>query len=473
LFNRAFIAATITVTVPAIALVANAQTQFRDIPDGHWAKRVAGIMADRGVMPGRTRLDFAGDAPVTRYELAKVLSEIFNVIGPPSTFIVLSDMMPGHVATQEVQRVIGYELLGMRKPGFFMGDQPANRQEIVLALDTVFAKNGISPPARKTNAIFSDVKPSSPLGQALDRIVNRFGLFDAKPLSPFYPNSSLPRYSLLAMLVRAMPYLNPQIAAELKPPTPPPASRPPGSSPVPEVSLEPGASPTPTPSATPQPLLVTRGRALVEPVFMFSEDTPTDVGAAPATEQKAYSGAMLIGGGIDGEYWSGPLGGLLQVGSYYLPLTIASSNVDLLDTHVQLGGLYKVGTGPDWEFAVGGAGTFRYTYNLNATLLGQYYMTADKTYFGAGPAAAFGLRATPELTITGTGLVYPIYQQSYNLGSNNIGLSRWAADLSGRAEYALSPTLFASAGAHTFLSGGYTSGMQTYFGATLGVGSRF
>ena len=475
--HRPLLALTAALVVPALALAAHAETQFRDIPAGHWAKRPAGVLSDRNIMPGRTPLDFAGEAPLTRYELAKVLSELFNVPGPPSTFIVLSDMLPGHPSTQEVQRVIGYELLGMRKPGYFQGDQPASRKEIVLALDVMLRKNGITPPSRRNNVIFSDVKPNTELGQALDRLVNRFGLFDAKPFTPFYPNSSLTRYGMLAMLVRAMPYLNPAITAELKPPTPPPPSLKPGQSPLPTatptpaVSLAPGESPapTPTPAASGPNLLVSRGAAFVEPLLVFSEDLPT--------EAANYSGSVLgggtVGGGVAGEYWSGQWGGLGQIGSYYLPLTIGGQPVDLLDTFVQVGGLYTVGSGPDWEGAVGAAGMFRRTYNMTESPPHRTYMSADKTYFGAGPAAAFAVRTAPEFVFSGTALVYPFVDEAYTLNTSAVGLSRWGADLSVRGEYTLGNGLYASGGLHSFLSGGYTSGFQTYLGATLGAGTRF
>lgn len=487
--HRPLIALAAALSIPCVALVAYADTQFRDIPAGHWAKRPATLLADRNIMPGRTPVDFAGDATLTRYELANILNALFTAGGPPSTFIVLSDMQPGHPETLEVQRVLGYSLMEMRKPGYFQGDAPVTRKELVTALDLLMQKQGVSPPARKTAVIFSDVKPTTPLGETLDRIVNRFGLFDAKAFTPFYPNSAIPRYSVLAMLVRALPYLNPALAAELREPVPtaPPASHAPGVTPSPAPtgaptaapSAAPGASPTPAPAAGgvqtwPNPaILTTRGWAAAEPVLLFSEDVPTESGLVAANEQRSYNGNMLFGGGATGEFWNGQLGGLVQLGSYYLPLTIASQNVDLLDTFIQAGGLYKIAGGPDWEAALGGAGMYRFTYNMNATLLSRYYMTADKTYFGAGPAASFGYRMSPELSLTGTALVYPFLQQSYNLSTNPKDISRWGADLTVRGEYALGPTLFATGAGHTFLSGGYNSGMQTYVGVELGVGSKF
>jgi hypothetical protein len=481
LLHRPLLVALAVALVPAIALVAHAETQFRDIPAGHWALRPAGVLADRGLMPGRTPIDFAGEAPLTRYELAHSLSELFNVPGPPSTFLVLSDMMPGHPSTQEVQRVIGYELLPMRKPGYFQGDLPATRKEIVTALDLLLRKNNITPPSRRNNVIFSDVKPNTELGQALDRLVNRFGLFDAKAFTPFYPNSSLPRYGMLAMLTRAMPYLNPTVAAALKPPTPPPASRAPGASPepTPSASLAPGVSPAPTtaPAATGPNLLASRAGVFLEPLLSFSEDLPSDVGAIVPSEPKNYSGSVLgggtIGGGLVGEYWSGPVGGLAQVSSFYLPLTVNDQPVDLLDTFIQLGGLYKVGGGPDWEAALGGAGMFRKTFNMTSAPPHNFYMDSDKTYFGAGPAVAFAVRTSPELVLSGTALLYPFIDEGYTLKTTPIGLSRWGADLSARGEYSLSPTLFLAGGVHAFLSGGYTSGFQSFLGATLGAGTRF
>ncbi|MFP5501413.1 MAG: S-layer homology domain-containing protein, partial [Candidatus Sericytochromatia bacterium] len=411
------IAATV-LTVPALALVAQAAPQFRDIPEGHWAQRPAGLLAEAGIMPGRTALDFAGTAPITRYELAHIVSELYDVSGPPSTFIVLQDMRPGHAMTQEVQRVIGFGLMQTRKPGQFAGDAPASKLEVVKAFHDLLDKMGKSPPARRAQpAVFSDVPPGSEFGQVLERIVNRFGLLDGRSGTRFNPYNTLTRYEMLSMVVRSLVYFNPTLASALQAPAPSPTPEPgaspaaspaaspkpspgpkaspsPGASPVPGTSPAPAASPTPEPAFPAQPILKTRGFGQVEVLLNYSEVLPTEAGAVSPSEQQEFAGALLGGGALGGEYWMDKLGFGLTASSYYVPVDITVNGAvqpnDIIDTIGQAHGAYKLLGGADWEAALGGGALFRYTYNMTAQ--GATYLTTDKTYLGLGPVLVYGYR---------------------------------------------------------------------------------
>ena len=55
------------------------------------ADRRVRVLAARNVFPGRTPVNFAGDATLTRYELAHIVSALYAVNEPPSTFIALRD----------------------------------------------------------------------------------------------------------------------------------------------------------------------------------------------------------------------------------------------------------------------------------------------------------------------------------------------------------------------------------------------
>lgn len=474
--------------VPALAVAAQAATQFRDIPANHWARRPAGVLADAGIMPGRSLVDFAGEQPLTRYELARVLSELYVVKGPPTTFILLSDMPPGHYATLEVQRVIGFGLLAAKKPGKFQGDALVSRKELVEAFDTLFTKSGIRAASRRPYAIaFSDVPPGSPLDQVLDRIVNRYGLMDAKRGEAFKPYNPITRYQVLSMLTRAIVYFNPALAAELKePPSPAPslspgASAPPSPAPTattaatPAPGQSPGATPAPAvePAFPAQPILRNWLYAHYELVGSFSEALPTDPGSTVASEQKEFEGGLLSGGAVGAELWTGRTGYGLRAGTTYLPVDVPIAGKvqpnNILDSVVQLTGTYKLAGGADWEFALGGGAHVRYTRNLDTE--GNTYLTTDKLYLGAGPAFAYGMRLSDNFTLTSTLLAFPL-MQSYHIASGDVSLTRLGLDGTVRGEYWLNPGLFLTGGTHVqaVFGGG---GRQTAIGLTVGVGTTY
>ncbi len=489
--HRSLLAALLA--IPIAALAAQAATAFRDLPPGHWARKPAGILADAKIMKGRTLVDFSGEVPLTRYELAEILSQLYNEEGPPATFVVLKDMSPGHEATQAVQRVMGYQLLAARKPGVFAGEEAVTRKEIAEALDTLLERNGVSPPARKRNPVtFSDITPGGSLAPVLDRIVNRYAIIEGKYGSPFYPNNAVTRFQMLNMLIKAMPYLNAAVDRELRdamrPSAAPPASPlPSGASPIPETpspSEEPTVVPfTPPPSIAPTPvpvqggaLLRNRGGGRAEVLMVYSEDLPTETGAVAIGEQRQFSGGGLPGGGVNAEYWGAHAGGRLDVHSYYIGFDVPHNGkqepIDVLDTVAMAQGWYKAGSGANWELAFGGAGVYRKAYNLTGKLIGQYYLTTDKDYFGAGPGLMFGHRFSPDLDMIGTALVFPLVQ-SYQLPRGAKSLTRWGADLDVRAVYKLGGGLSLDGGIHAFLSGAFSGGSQTMIGVHAGATMEF
>ncbi|MEB3328123.1 MAG: hypothetical protein VKQ33_02695 [Candidatus Sericytochromatia bacterium] len=465
--------------VPVAALAAQAATPFRDIPAGHWARVQATVLAERRIMVGRTPVDFAGEVPLTRYELAQILSALYIESGPPATFIVLKDMPPGHEATRDVQRVLGYGLLEVGRGGTFGGETLVTREDLARALDTLLEKNGVAPPTRRRQTVyFSDVPRSSALFRVLDRVINRFGLIEARAGSAFVASSPVTRFQVLGILVKALPYLNPAVERELQEAlaTPAPDASP---DPPPSRASTAGATSGPGPTAGPpapagRPILRTRGRVQAELVAVLNEDLPTQPGAVMPNEPAQFTGGMLGGGGAVGEYWDGAWGGALGLQSTYIGFDIPSQGqavpVDVLTTAVTGVGYWRVGGGPAWEAALGGGLLFRKAFNVTGQLVSEYYLSADKTSFGAGPAAAFGFRAAPGLELVGTALVAPMVQ-TYNLPRPNgaQSLTRLGTDLTGRAVYELPGGWALDGGLHLYLSSVLGGGGLTTVGLTAGV----
>jgi hypothetical protein len=472
--------------VPVAALSAQAATVFRDIPGGHWAHVPASLLAERRIMVGRTPVDFAGEVPLTRYELAQILSAMYIESGPPATFMVLKDMPPGHEATRDVQRVLGYHLLETGHGGTFGGEALVSRGELAVALDTLLQKNGVQPPTRRRQTVFfSDVPQGTPLFKVLDRIVNRFGLLEARAGSAFVAGNPVTRFQVLGILVKALPYLNPAVERELQEAvrTPAPAvsaTSAAGAEPTPGPGVSPGSaiSSTAAPWRGGGPILRTRARAQAELMVALSEDLPRQTDAVMANEPAQFTGGMLGGGGVAGEFWDGPWGAALSVQSTYIGFDIPDQGqaipVDMLDTGVCGVGYWRVAQGADWEAALGGGLTFRQAFNVTGQLVSQYYLSADKTSFGAGPAATVGYRVAPGLELVGTALLAPM-MQSYNLPRPNgpQTLTRIGTDLTGRAVYQLGDGWTLDGGARLFFSSALGGGGLTTVGLTAGVTRDF
>lgn len=486
-------------TVPLAALAAQAATAFRDIPPGHWARMPAGILADHKLMTGRTLVDFAGEVPLTRYELAQILSALHSVDGPPATFVVLKDMPTGHEATLDVQRVLGYDLMKARKPGVFEGMEGVTRREMAEALDTLLEKNGVQPPARKRNPVFfSDIPAGSPTTAILDRVVNRFALMDGKTGSPFYPTSAVTRFQVLAMLVKLMPYMNASVDREIREATRPsavPASplasgetaapATPGYTDEPTTVPFTWASPTQAPVIAPSggPILRSRARGGVEVLVAYLEGLPTEPGAITLGEKTAIDGGLVKGAAVPGlalggELWSGKAGGSAALKAYNVPLDVPDKNgknvqADVVDIFGQVGGWYKLGSGADWELALGAEALIRQQMSMApAAMLGQTYATADKFYFGAGPGFKLGNRLTPDFDILTTAAVLGI-MQTYNLPKAAPSLTRIGGDLDVRGVYRLGGGLNAEGGIQAYLGNATGGGSQTIFGLHLGASYDF
>jgi hypothetical protein len=466
--------------VPVLALASQAATNFQDIPAGHWARRAASVLADHQIMPGRTPVDFAGESPLSRYELAGTLSHLYFIEGPPATFVVLTDMPAGHVGTLEVQRVMGFGLMPARKRGHFEGSSSASRKEIILALDTLFEKNGVDPPARKTSVVFPDVPSNSPIGKAVDRMVNRFGLMDAQSGTRFEQEESLSRYQFLSMLMRAMRYLQPTIAKELiEPAVVVKPSLFPGETPVPDASGAPLASAAPQALPSGQ-VLHSRAWLKGEVLAIYSEDLPTDPGLVSNGEQRQFSGNGLPGGGLFAEYWNGSWGGALDLSSYLIGFTVPNTaknaggtvDINMLETVAQIEGLYQLPLTPNAQLGFGLVGAYRYARDLST--IGSTYLTADKTYFGAGPAVVFGYRLSPAFALSGGLDAYPVLQTYAlnNAASGSKSITRWVAYPRVRLEYGFAGNWLATVGMSALLSGG-GGGMQTLIGGSLGIGTGF
>lgn len=451
---------------------------FNDIAPQHWAARPAQVLAHHLIMPGRTSQDFAGEAVLTRYELAWILSHLFRDSSPPGVFQVLSDMPPQHATTAEVQRSLGYGLMSLRRPGYFEGDQAAKRKEVILGLDAVLTKNGVSPPAPRNSFEFSDVPKNTVLGAALDRIANRYGLLDGRSSGDdFKPEGAYTRYQVLGMLVRAMRYLSPGVAAELKSPSPEPSvnllasplpSHPPSPRPLPSGALP----PTPGPEAAPAGWW---SRVAVGPLALMNlEQLPTEAGLTVAGEATSV-GTVSPGGGLALAYWTPSWGLSLEGRALYTGILVASGGkevpVDLVEGQGLVGGHWVAYSGPDSSLTLGLLAGGRYVYNLSGQLVSQSYMTADKTYLGAGPALGYGLRLGEGLALQGRLGVVPMLQ-TYNLPGLSPSILRVGLHpdlgLAWRMEGGL--LLEAKLSGLVAIGGG---GVHTQLGLTTGLGWAF
>jgi len=481
LFLRPILAAMLL--LPCLSLAVEAAAGFADIPTSHWARVPAQVLSEHRIMAGRTAVSFAGDAALTRYELAGLLSALYRMQGAPPSFLMLGDMPPGHPATLDVQRVLGFGLMGPVSGTRFDGERVVSRRVFVEALARLLEKNGVMAPARRKLPVrFVDVPADSDFGRVLDGLVNRFGVLDVPSGIEFHPWQPTTRYQALGMVMRLMPHLDPGIAAEFRLPASPGV---PLSSPVAGIGVE-GMGQSPLPASSGDDLKESQPKAwkasrevgaLAELVLVYDETLPTQAGSVVGSELRQYSGMMLPAGGLQGTWWEPDWGALLRVRSFYVGVNAPHAGqqvpVDLLDTFVSAAWLWRVMEGPGGALAVGAGGQWRAVYNLSAQLVSQYYLTADKTFLGAGPALFCRWNLAPGWQARLECLTYPLYLQTYNLPAGPQTIQRWGIDGRLGLAFELGYGWLLHGGTQGFMSGAYEGGSLALAGGEFGLSRVF
>lgn len=265
-----------------------------DVPTSHWARSGVMALADRGLLVGRSDGRFDGEGLLTRYELAALLARVLPLRPPhatprPPLVVAWHDVPAQHWAASSLTWLTaGLGLLGEwpgLTGGYFSGDKPASRYELVTALATLL------PPGDETGE--GEPVPSW-VGTALQRVV-RHGVCVGFPDGRFHGERPVSRYEAALAFYKALAL--PEAEAE---PTLP-ATTDPGTAPGPAVLTDPPIDPPPGPEGVPTgPPTANLPRLAIS----FLPEYLSEM--ADATKGEA-TGWALASSGLQADWADGPL----------------------------------------------------------------------------------------------------------------------------------------------------------------------
>lgn len=189
----------------AVADVANRiLAQRRQGPPGivgHWAEQEVQVAMARGWLRGDENGYAWPDRPITRAELATVLSRVIPPPHPaPYRLPLPRDVPPGHWAAEAIRTAINAAWMTTDALGRFRPDEPASRAEVAVALYQARIETVTSRTARA----FPDVPRDSPYAGSITAAY-RSGWLNGYPDGMFRPEFPLLRGELAAILARAYP----------------------------------------------------------------------------------------------------------------------------------------------------------------------------------------------------------------------------------------------------------------------------
>lgn len=116
--------------------VREAEVHFKDVKPNHWALPGIRRMVGEGLVQGFPDQTYRGASVLTRYQLAVVLDKLVQNLGVavPARALRPDDLPAGHWAEAAVLRVAVLEVLPLGSDGLFRGSEPVNRYQMARAL---------------------------------------------------------------------------------------------------------------------------------------------------------------------------------------------------------------------------------------------------------------------------------------------------------------------------------------------------
>ncbi|MGC8904570.1 S-layer homology domain-containing protein [Thermus sp.] len=107
---------------------------FKDVPPGHWALEPLSLAVAWGLVTGYPDGTFRGQEPLNRAALAAVLARILERLGVAREALLPWDVSEVHWAAPAVRRVVGAGLMDLNPDGSFGLEAPVNRYQMARVL---------------------------------------------------------------------------------------------------------------------------------------------------------------------------------------------------------------------------------------------------------------------------------------------------------------------------------------------------
>lgn len=142
--NTAETAATPTGVVPSAAATAEPQDaiNFNDVPDNYWAKPYIDALSSRGLTSGFEDGLFRPDQPVTRAQIANIVSRAFD-LKEDKEALAFSDVSGDYWAREPIEEVVKGGFMTGFPDNTFAPDAPVTRTQSLI---TLVSGLGIEPP---------------------------------------------------------------------------------------------------------------------------------------------------------------------------------------------------------------------------------------------------------------------------------------------------------------------------------------
>lgn len=147
--------------VPVAPSTTAAPTQtgdISDVPETHWAYPFIRPMYDEGYLPDFPEGGFQPDQPLTRADLASLLSQAFGDAPREGTTLAFEDVSGDYWAAPAINSAVSQGFMNGYPEGDFRPDQAVPRYEVLVSLATGLGLPD-SPSPDSTLAAFVDVDP--------------------------------------------------------------------------------------------------------------------------------------------------------------------------------------------------------------------------------------------------------------------------------------------------------------------------
>ncbi|MGF1519482.1 MAG: S-layer homology domain-containing protein [Nodosilinea sp.] len=149
------------VPVPVAPSTTAATTQpvdISDVPETHWAYPFIRPMYDEGYLPDFPESGFQPDQPLTRAELASLLSQAFGDVPREGTALAFEDVPDSYWAAPAIDNAVSQGFMNGYPEGDFRPDQAVPRYEVLVSLATGLGLSD-SPAPDSTLVAFVDLNP--------------------------------------------------------------------------------------------------------------------------------------------------------------------------------------------------------------------------------------------------------------------------------------------------------------------------
>ena len=176
---------------------------FEDVPDNYWAKPYIDALSSRGLISGYQDGTFKPDQPVTRSQIANIVSRTFNLTADKKT-LEFSDVSSDYWARESIGEVVKGGFMTGFPNNTFAPNEPVTR---VQSLTTLVTGLGIQPPTNIQTSIdrYADAKAIPKWANDKVAAATTGGLVVNYPtLQQLNPNQPTTRAELSAFIYQAL-----------------------------------------------------------------------------------------------------------------------------------------------------------------------------------------------------------------------------------------------------------------------------